>query len=108
MRTDIRKSLAPGPQSEWAVAQLLAWGWNARGTLGHGHRATERKPRYVSELRGVRIVQAAIGGWHCLAVDELGQVAPPPPPPRSSHGILCMSLPGRRRGCAMLCSSSRI
>jgi alpha-tubulin suppressor-like RCC1 family protein len=37
--------------------QLLAWGWNARGTLGHGHRTTERKPRYVSELRGVRIVQ---------------------------------------------------
>ena len=38
-------------------AQLLAWGWNARGTLGHGHRTTERKPRHVSELRGVRIVQ---------------------------------------------------
>mmetsp|Transcript_5358 Transcript_5358/g.15331 ORF Transcript_5358/g.15331 Transcript_5358/m.15331 type:complete len:664 (+) Transcript_5358:598-2589(+) len=56
-----------------ADGQLLAWGWNARGTLGHGHRATERKPRYVSELRGVRIVQAAIGGWHCLAVDDQGQ-----------------------------------
>ena len=56
------------------LSQLLAWGWNSRGTLGHGHRATERKPRYVSELRGVRIVQAAIGGWHCLAVDENGQV----------------------------------
>ena len=65
-----------------AAAQLLAWGWNARGTLGHGHRATERKPRYVSELRGVRIVQAAIGGWHCLAVDDRGQARNLEPPNR--------------------------
>lgn len=68
--------LVGGSRNTMAIdssGQLMAWGWNARGTLGHGHRTTERKPRYVSELQGVRIVQAAIGGWHCLAVDDCGQ-----------------------------------
>ena len=36
-------------------------------------RATERKPRRVSALKGINIVQAAIGGWHCLAVDDQNQ-----------------------------------
>ena len=25
--------------------QVLSWGWNARGTLGHGHR---RAPRFLT------------------------------------------------------------
>ncbi|KAI8473148.1 MAG: regulator of chromosome condensation 1/beta-lactamase-inhibitor protein II [Monoraphidium minutum] len=54
--------------------QLWSLGWNDRGTLGHGHREKERKPRRVHGLKGVRIVQAAIGGWHCLALSEEGQV----------------------------------
>lgn len=36
---------------------MWSWGWNDRGTLGHGHRAVERKPRRVQVLKGVRIVQ---------------------------------------------------
>ena len=36
-------------------------------------RNTERKPLRVAALRGVRIAQAAIGGWHCLAVSAEGQ-----------------------------------
>lgn len=86
-----------------AEGKVLAWGWNARGTLGHGpskasvdsnsyssskqqQRAggnappfsssssscAERKPRRVSALLGSRIVQAATGGWHCLALDSEG------------------------------------
>ena len=92
-----------------AEGRVLAWGWNARGTLGHGsskgggsggdnggggsavkqqqrggnHNASssfsssfsssaERKPRRVSALFGSRIVQAATGGWHCLALDSEG------------------------------------
>ncbi|GAB4819656.1 hypothetical protein N2152v2_006702 [Parachlorella kessleri] len=34
----------------------------------------ERKPRRVLGLKGVRVVQVAIGGWHALAVDEGGQM----------------------------------
>jgi alpha-tubulin suppressor-like RCC1 family protein len=37
------------------------------------NRDTERKPRRVSGLKGVKIEQAAIGGWHCLAVSAEGQ-----------------------------------
>ena len=87
-----------------AEGRVLAWGWNARGTLGHGPSSSckqqqqnqqlrsaannnngnnsvssssssssaERKPRRVSALLGSRIVQAATGGWHCLALDSEG------------------------------------
>ncbi len=36
-------------------------------------RDTEWKPRRVTSMKGVKIVQAAIGGWHCLAVSAEGQ-----------------------------------
>lgn len=69
-----------------------------------------RKPRRIAALRGRRIVQAAIGGWHCLAVDEGGQAwawggneyaqcgfppAPRPPAESSAAGA-----PGGRGGWA--------
>ncbi|BBN20285.1 hypothetical protein MPTK1_8g17940 [Marchantia polymorpha subsp. ruderalis] len=54
--------------------QLYTWGWNQRGTLGHPpDKKTESCPSQVKALNGVRIVQAATGGWHCLAVDEEGR-----------------------------------
>ena len=28
-----------------AQGQMLSWGWNARGTLGHGHAGEVSKPR---------------------------------------------------------------
>lgn len=37
-------------------------------------RSAEKKPRVVAGLQGVKIVQAALGGWHCLALDDNGQV----------------------------------
>ena len=40
-----------------AGSQVYSWGWNDRGTLGHGHRAHERKPRRVHALTGKKIVQ---------------------------------------------------
>ncbi|WIA13861.1 hypothetical protein OEZ85_002434 [Tetradesmus obliquus] len=57
-----------------AEGGLWSWGWNARGTLGHGHRDLQHKPACVEALHGVTIVQAAIGGWHCLALSDEGQV----------------------------------
>jgi len=53
--------------------ELYTWGWNARGTLGHGHKESEFRPRKVASLAGVKIMQAHIGGWHSLAVSEDGQ-----------------------------------
>jgi hypothetical protein len=51
-----------------AEGQLWSWGWNDRGTLGHGHRALERKPRRVHGLKGVRIVQVRPGAGHVASV----------------------------------------
>lgn len=57
-----------------AEGQLWSWGWNYRGTLGHGHRGLERKPRRVQGLKGVRIVQVCLGarGWGRLWEKEAG------------------------------------
>ncbi|KAL6136741.1 hypothetical protein ACLB2K_062036 [Fragaria x ananassa] len=45
-----------------------------RGTLGHPPESkTENVPSQVEALSNVKIVQAAIGGWHCLAVDDQGR-----------------------------------
>ncbi|KAI7757557.1 hypothetical protein M8C21_019754 [Ambrosia artemisiifolia] len=53
---------------------LFMWGWNQRGTLGHQPTTkTENIPSQVKSLDNVKIVQAAIGGWHCLAVDDQGR-----------------------------------
>ncbi|PSC75605.1 ultraviolet-B receptor UVR8-like [Micractinium conductrix] len=56
-----------------ADGSVITWGWNDRGTLGHGHRQPSYKPQRVAGLAGVRIKQASIGGWHVLALDEDGQ-----------------------------------
>ncbi|AQK52437.1 regulator of chromosome condensation3 [Zea mays] len=54
--------------------RLFTWGWNQRGTLGHPPETkTESSPGPVDALAGFKIVQAAIGGWHCLAVDDKGR-----------------------------------
>lgn len=57
-----------------ADGDVFAWGWNSRATLGHGHRDPVPKPRRVAGLRGVPIVQVALGGWHALYLDNEGQV----------------------------------
>ncbi|XP_076883430.1 ultraviolet-B receptor UVR8-like [Bidens hawaiensis] len=54
-------------------SQLFMWGWNQKGTLGHRPLTKfENKPVQVETPDNVKIVQAAIGGWHCLAVDDQG------------------------------------
>jgi hypothetical protein len=57
-----------------AEGELLSFGWNARATLGRGHRAPGGEPAPVAGLEGARIVQAALGGWHALALDDAGGV----------------------------------
>ncbi|KAM7280161.1 hypothetical protein ACFE04_007295 [Oxalis oulophora] len=45
-----------------------------RGTLGHPPETkTENVPSQVKALANANILQAAIGGWHCLAVDDQGR-----------------------------------
>ncbi|KAL8161813.1 hypothetical protein V2J09_013302 [Rumex salicifolius] len=70
-------SIVAGSRNSLAICQdgkLFTWGWNQRGTLGHPPETkTENVPSQVKALDGVKIVQAAIGGWHCLAVDDQGR-----------------------------------
>ncbi|KZV53871.1 hypothetical protein F511_00137 [Dorcoceras hygrometricum] len=57
-----------------ADGKLFTWGWNQRATLGHPQETkNENVPSQVKALANVKIIQAAIGGWHCLAVDEQGR-----------------------------------
>eukprot|EP00798_Chlamydomonas_sp_ICE-L_P002659 gene2659-17125_t len=57
-----------------AEGGVWSWGWNARGTLGHGHRGLEAKPHRIQALAGERIVQVSVNGWHCLALNSTGQM----------------------------------
>eukprot|EP00252_Welwitschia_mirabilis_P008229 TRINITY_DN1997_c0_g1_i1.p1 TRINITY_DN1997_c0_g1~~TRINITY_DN1997_c0_g1_i1.p1 ORF type:complete len:395 (-),score=50.19 TRINITY_DN1997_c0_g1_i1:384-1568(-) len=70
-------SVVAGSRNSLAICQdgrLFTWGWNQRGTLGHPPESkTESIPSLVKSLQNVNILQAAIGGWHCLAVDDHGQ-----------------------------------
>ncbi|KAL2531582.1 Regulator of chromosome condensation (RCC1) family protein [Abeliophyllum distichum] len=70
-------SVVAGSRNSLAICEdgkLFTWGWNQRGTLGHPPETkTENIPSQVKALANVKIVQAAIGGWHCLAVDDQGQ-----------------------------------
>lgn len=69
-------SVVAGSRNSLAICddgRLFTWGWNQRGTLGHAPGSkTECLPSQVKALENVKIVQAAIGGWHCLAVDADG------------------------------------
>ncbi|KAG7033257.1 Ultraviolet-B receptor UVR8, partial [Cucurbita argyrosperma subsp. argyrosperma] len=70
-------SVVAGSRNSLAICEdgkLFTWGWNQRGTLGHpAETKAENIPSQVKALANVKIVQAAIGGWHCLAVDDQGR-----------------------------------
>ncbi|XP_031114509.1 ultraviolet-B receptor UVR8-like [Ipomoea triloba] len=77
LQNDKVSSVVAGSRNSLAICengQLFTWGWNQRGTLGHAPTSkTENIPSQVKALANVKIVQAAIGGWHCLAVDDQGR-----------------------------------
>ncbi|KAH9298425.1 hypothetical protein KI387_030107, partial [Taxus chinensis] len=70
-------SVVAGSRNSLAISQhgrLYTWGWNQRGTLGTKTKSESTdRPTQVRALANVKIVQAAIGGWHCLAVDDQGR-----------------------------------
>ncbi|CAL5369685.1 unnamed protein product [Camellia sinensis] len=77
LHSETVRSIVAGSRNSLAICQdgkLFTWGWNQRGTLGHPPESkTENVPSQVKALANVKIVQAAIGGWHCLAVDDQGR-----------------------------------
>ncbi|KAL0720037.1 hypothetical protein Bca4012_069361 [Brassica carinata] len=71
------RSVVSGSRNSLAICHdgsMFTWGWNQKGTLGHPPETkTENVPSRVKALANVKISQAAIGGWHCLAVDDQGR-----------------------------------
>ncbi|CAN1241123.1 Ultraviolet-B receptor UVR8 [Linum perenne] len=71
------RSVVAGSRNSLAICddgKLFTWGWNQRGTLGRQPETKiENVPSQVKALADVNIVQAALGGWHCLAVDDQGR-----------------------------------
>lgn len=77
LHSETVRSVVAGSRNSLAICddgKLFTWGWNQRGTLGHPPETkAETIPSQVKALANVKIVQAAIGGWHCLAVDDQGR-----------------------------------
>lgn len=72
-----RKPLVGGSRNTLAISgdgMVWSWGWNDRGTLGRGHRNHDQYSRPIPAIKSTFIVQAAMGGWHCLALDSEGKV----------------------------------
>ncbi|QVQ51184.1 hypothetical protein J4H86_20515 [Spiractinospora alimapuensis] len=53
---------------------LLSWGRNRYGQLGDGTDDNRATPGAVDLPDGVTVTQAAVGGWHSLAVTDDGDV----------------------------------
>ncbi|XP_057543736.1 RCC1 domain-containing protein RUG3, mitochondrial isoform X2 [Amaranthus tricolor] len=54
--------------------KLWTWGANSNHELGTGDKVGGWKPRLISSLEDVRLVQIACGGYHSLALTEDGKV----------------------------------
>ena len=51
---------------------MLAWGINDYGQLGNGTTTYEVIPTRVLGLEDVGIADIAAGGWHSLALSDMG------------------------------------
>eukprot|EP00210_Caulerpa_lentillifera_P006549 g6254.t1 len=72
-----RSPLIGGSRNTLAISNdgmVWSWGWNDRGTLGRGHRNHDQITKAILSFKSTFIIQAAIGGWHCLALDNEGRV----------------------------------
>jgi alpha-tubulin suppressor-like RCC1 family protein len=54
--------------------QVMSWGVNDCGQLGHGNRDHSRKPQRIQALRSYRIIDIAAGGFHSIALTLDGRV----------------------------------
>eukprot|EP00475_Leptophrys_vorax_P030135 TRINITY_DN4492_c0_g1_i1.p1 TRINITY_DN4492_c0_g1~~TRINITY_DN4492_c0_g1_i1.p1 ORF type:complete len:374 (+),score=83.11 TRINITY_DN4492_c0_g1_i1:128-1249(+) len=59
---------------------VYTWGWGGNvwnwttGALGHGDRASHKRPKKVEALQGVKIVKIACGKEHMLALSDSGEL----------------------------------
>ena len=53
---------------------VFSFGLGSRGQLGHGTVDAETSPKVIEALTGVHIKQVAAGGWHSLALSNIGDI----------------------------------
>lgn len=53
---------------------LWVWGENSRGQLGTGDRTNRSVPTLLSKLKDEVMVEVALGPFHSLALNDLGEV----------------------------------
>ncbi|XP_034328903.2 RCC1 domain-containing protein 1 isoform X2 [Magallana gigas] len=53
---------------------VYSCGGGSRGQLGLGHVETRERPCLVEDLTGVRMKCVGAGGWHSIAISELGDL----------------------------------
>ena len=53
---------------------VFSFGLGSRGQLGHGGVNAETSPKIIEALTGLCIKQVAAGGWHSLALSDIGDI----------------------------------
>lgn len=56
------------------TGDVFSWGANEHGQLGHGDRVSLKRPRRIWALKGIRIVDIAVGSKHSACVTAQGEV----------------------------------
>lgn len=56
------------------IGVIFSFGNGGQGQLGHGTITSEAEPRTLEALEGVTIVQVAAGGWHSMALSDIGDI----------------------------------
>ncbi|CAA6669861.1 unnamed protein product [Spirodela intermedia] len=54
--------------------KLWSWGANSNYELGRGNNVSDWRPKQISSLQDVNIIQVACGGYHSLALTDRGEV----------------------------------
>lgn len=53
---------------------LYSWGRNRSGNLGHGDARDRKRPKVVTALQGIHVVQVSVNDKHTLALAADGSV----------------------------------
>jgi len=57
------------------TGEVFSWGSGPPGVFGHGdNRSHQPIPKRIEALSEIRVRDVALGGWHCLALTEGGEV----------------------------------
>lgn len=57
--------------------QMVSFGYNYRGQLGHGNTASEPVPKPVRGLDGIRVTQVSCSYYHSVIACHNGEVMKP-------------------------------